>query len=105
MSALAISNVVLWVLVIGLAAVVLALARQVGVLHERIAPVGALMLNRGLQITLTAGAIHINGAAGTVEELLRETDIMLGRAKRSGRNMIMLRRFPYEPEPATEAPA
>lgn len=33
---------VLWVLVIVLAVIVLALARQVGILHERVAPAGAL---------------------------------------------------------------
>ena len=40
--ALVISNVVLWLLVIGLALTVFALTRQIGVLHERISPVGAL---------------------------------------------------------------
>lgn len=43
MEALVVSNLVLWVLVLGLAGVVLALLRQVGVLHERIAPAGALV--------------------------------------------------------------
>jgi hypothetical protein len=42
-SALAISNIVLWVLVLVLAAVLLAVVRQLGVLHERITPAGALM--------------------------------------------------------------
>lgn len=37
---LLVSNAVLWVLVIVLALVVLALARQVGILHERVAPAG-----------------------------------------------------------------
>ena len=45
--ALVISNVILWVLVIVLALVVLALARQVGVLHERVAPAGALQPTSG----------------------------------------------------------
>ena len=45
--ALLVSNAVLWLLVVALALVVLALARQIGVLHERIAPVGALAANRG----------------------------------------------------------
>jgi len=45
---LAISVIVLWIVVLSLLAVVFALTRQLGVLHERIAPVGALMLNRGL---------------------------------------------------------
>lgn len=46
---LLVSNALLWVLVIGLALVVLALARQIGVLHERIAPAGALSLSGGLK--------------------------------------------------------
>jgi len=50
MTALAISNVVLWVVVLALLIVVLALVRQLGVLHERIAPAGALMINRGLTV-------------------------------------------------------
>jgi methylamine dehydrogenase accessory protein MauD len=45
--ALIVSNALLWILVIVLAGVVLALLRQVGVLHERVAPVGALMVHGG----------------------------------------------------------
>ena len=40
--ALLVSNVVLWLLVLGLALTVLALTRQIGLLHERISPIGAL---------------------------------------------------------------
>jgi methylamine dehydrogenase accessory protein MauD len=40
--ALVISNAVLWLIVVGLALTVLALTRQIGLLHERISPVGAL---------------------------------------------------------------
>lgn len=47
---LSISVAVLWALVLILAFVVLALARQIGVLHERIAPVGALMTAKGLAV-------------------------------------------------------
>jgi methylamine dehydrogenase accessory protein MauD len=50
MMALAVSNIVLWIVVLSLSLVVLALVRQLGVLHERIAPAGALMLNRGLSV-------------------------------------------------------
>ena len=39
-SALVISNIISWVVVIAMAVVVFALARQIGVLHERIKPVG-----------------------------------------------------------------
>ncbi len=45
--ALIVSQAVLWVVVLLLAGVVLALARQIGVLHERIAPMGALTIDRG----------------------------------------------------------
>jgi len=47
---LLVSNVLLWCLVIVLALVVLALARQVGVLHERVAPAGALMPTSGPKV-------------------------------------------------------
>jgi methylamine dehydrogenase accessory protein MauD len=47
---LAVSNVVLWLVVIGLSVALLAVIRQLGVLHERIAPVGALMLAKGLKV-------------------------------------------------------
>ena len=44
------SYVILWVLVIVLSLVVLALARQVGILHERVAPAGALMPTSGPKV-------------------------------------------------------
>ena len=47
MTALLISNAVLWVAVVALSLVVLALARQIGVLHERVAPAGALTTRPG----------------------------------------------------------
>jgi len=50
LEALLISQIVLWISVLGLAAVVLALIRQIGVLHERIAPMGALTIDHGPQV-------------------------------------------------------
>ena len=46
---LIISNIILWILVLVLVAVVFALVRQVGVLYERVAPAGALMAGKGLK--------------------------------------------------------
>ena len=46
---LVVSQTLLWVVVLVLAIAVVALARQIGVLHERIAPVGALAMGRGPQ--------------------------------------------------------
>ena len=46
---LIISNIILWILVLVLVAVVFALVRQIGVLYERVAPAGALMAGKGLK--------------------------------------------------------
>lgn len=43
---LIVSQILLGILVVGLAVTVFALARQVGLLHERIAPAGALAINQ-----------------------------------------------------------
>jgi methylamine dehydrogenase accessory protein MauD len=45
--ALLISQVLLWALVVALAIVVAALARQIGILHERVSPAGALLGREG----------------------------------------------------------
>lgn len=67
--ALLVSNVLLWCVVIVLAVVVLALARQVGVLHERVAPAGALMPTTGPKVgELTQPAAYrgLDGSPVTV---------------------------------------
>ena len=63
LEALVISNIVLWILVVVLALLVLALTRQVGILHERVAPAGALMPTSGPKVgelteALTLKSIH-----------------------------------------------
>ena len=45
--ALIVSNVLLWIAVLVLAGLVLVLLRQIGVLHERVAPAGALAVRGG----------------------------------------------------------
>lgn len=64
MTALIVSNVVLWIVVVALLVVVLALTRQLGVLHERITPVGALMLNKGLAVGAQAPTIEVQDLEG-----------------------------------------
>ena len=69
MTALAVSNAALWIVVIALAVALLAVVRQLGVLHERIAPVGALMLAKGLkvgEIVPQVAAQDINGHSRTL---------------------------------------
>jgi len=61
---LLISNVVLWILVIVLAVVVLALARQVGILHERVAPAGALQPTEGPKVGELTHAVQLEDLDG-----------------------------------------
>jgi methylamine dehydrogenase accessory protein MauD len=82
MTPLTISVVVLWIVVLALLAVVFALTRQLGVLHERIAPVGALMLNRGLAVGEPAPALDVVDLDGA--------RIRLGDARADGKSTLLL---------------
>ena len=62
--ALAVSNAALWVIVVVLALVVLALARQVGLLHARLGPVGALALAGGPQPGEAVPVLELEDFAG-----------------------------------------
>ncbi len=64
MTGLAVSNVALWLIVIGLSVALLAVVRQLGVLHERIAPAGALMLAKGLKVGELAPQIQVQDLNG-----------------------------------------
>ncbi|WMN20670.1 MULTISPECIES: methylamine dehydrogenase accessory protein MauD [Pseudomonas] len=71
--ALLISTVFSWLMTLALIVAVWALARQVGVLHERIRPVGALSLGKAIQAgeqapgfnlpSLTGGSVSLGGAS------------------------------------------
>jgi methylamine dehydrogenase accessory protein MauD len=82
MTALAVSNIVLWLIVIALLIVVLALTRQVGVLHERIAPAGALMLNRGLTVGEPVPVIEAPDLEGR--------SLAIGAVRTDGRSTLVL---------------
>lgn len=64
LEALVISNLILWVLVVTLAAAVFALVRQVGVLHERVAPAGALMGRAGPRVGAPAPRFDLEDWSG-----------------------------------------
>ena len=73
MSFLIASQILLWLLVVGLILVVFALARQIGVLHERIAPVGALTPRGGPEVGDASPRMTLatlDGASVTVGEPL-----------------------------------
>ena len=62
--ALIVSNLVLWVAVLALLATVFALTRQIGVLYERIAPMGALMIDAGPKIGEAAPSLELRTLDG-----------------------------------------
>lgn len=64
MTALMISNVILWVIVLALVLVVLALSRQIGVLYERVAPMGALTMDKGPQVGDAAPVMELQDLRG-----------------------------------------
>jgi methylamine dehydrogenase accessory protein MauD len=61
---LVVSNVVLWIAVVALLVVVFALARQIGVLYERVSPMGALMMDTGPAIAAAAPVLALTDLAG-----------------------------------------
>ncbi len=80
-TALLISNVVLWTLVAGLAVTVLALARQVGILHERIAPAGALMVRGGPKVGEQAPIVDVTDIEGR--------DLSFGNAREDAKSTLL----------------
>lgn len=62
--ALLVSNLLLWVAVVALCGVTLALARQLGVLYERIAPAGALSIGQGPAVGDQAPVVRATTLAG-----------------------------------------
>jgi methylamine dehydrogenase accessory protein MauD len=80
MSFLIASQIALWIALAILGVVCLALARQIGVLHQRIAPAGALSLRQPLTLgeaapemtlsTLDGSSVRIGGVRGGRSQLL-----------------------------------
>lgn len=96
-TALIISNVILWVAVIGLAVLVLALTRQIGVLHGRLAPAGALAMNATLNVgdkVPVQTHTNLNGA-----------DVTLGATNEDGVNSLLFFLAPNCPVCKTLIPA
>ena len=59
-----VSSGLLWVIVIILSFLVFALARQVGILHERVAPAGALLPTSGPKVGEMTEAMNLNDLEG-----------------------------------------
>lgn len=74
--ALILSNIILWVVVIILSLLVFALSRQVGILHERVAPAGALQPTNGPKAGELTDAMDLRALDGS--------DIKIGGEQSSG---------------------
>lgn len=82
MTAFLMSHLVLWALVIALSLVVFALARQIGVLHDRIAPTGALMLAKGLTVGEAAPIVAVRDMDGQSRQV--------GAPREDGRSTLVM---------------
>lgn len=81
MSFLVASQIMLWVGLLILAVVCIALARQIGVLHQRIAPAGALSLRQPLKLGDPTPEMTLPGLDGS--------QVMIGGV-RAGRSQLLL---------------
>lgn len=59
MDPLVLSVLVLWIVVVALGICVLALSRQIGILYERVAPMGALMMDHGPKVGEPAPPVEV----------------------------------------------
>ena len=82
MTPVTITLVLLWVVVICLSVAVLALARQVGVLHERVAPAGALISGSGPGVGEQSPRLEVHALAGNA--------IIVGGTLATGKALLML---------------
>lgn len=78
---LIVSNIILWVLVLVLVAVVFALVRQIGVLYERVAPAGALMAGKGLKTGELAPVLDLQALDGRA--------VRIGGERSDGKSMLL----------------
>jgi methylamine dehydrogenase accessory protein MauD len=82
MTSVGISQILLWAVVIIQGVAILALARQVGVLHERVAPAGALVHGAGPGVGEQSPRIEVHALAGNA--------ITLGGNLAPGKALLML---------------
>jgi methylamine dehydrogenase accessory protein MauD len=75
------SQIVLWIALLLLGVVCMALARQIGVLHQRIAPAGALSLRQPLKLGDPTPELALPGLDGSI--------VQIGGA-RGGRSQLLL---------------
>jgi|SRR5579863_2093097 methylamine dehydrogenase accessory protein MauD len=89
LTVLIVSQILSWIVILGLGLALLALARQVGVLHVRLAPAGALLNSKGLVVGEPApllDTVTLDGAP-----------LAIGKPLAKGRNQLLLFVSPHCP--------
>jgi methylamine dehydrogenase accessory protein MauD len=86
-----------WILLIGLSVVMYALVRQIGVLHQRVAPAGALTLSQGVRPGEMAPELLL--------KTLDDYSLIVGGARADGRSTLLMFVSPDCPVCAQLVPA
>jgi methylamine dehydrogenase accessory protein MauD len=87
LTVLIVSQILSWIVILGLGLALLALARQVGVLHVRLAPAGALLTGKGPVVGETAPVLDVATIDGA--------PLAIGKAR--GRMQLLLFVSPHCP--------
>ena len=89
LTVLIVSQILSWIVILGLGIALLALARQVGVLHVRVAPAGALLTGKGPVVGEPAPVLDVATMDGT--------PLAIGKALAKGRMQLLLFVSPHCP--------
>jgi methylamine dehydrogenase accessory protein MauD len=82
LSVLIVAQILSWIVILGLGLALLALARQVGVLHVRLAPAGALLSGKGPVVGEPAPVLDVTTIYGA--------PLAIGKALARGRMQLLL---------------
>lgn len=86
---LIVSQILSWIVILGLGLALLALARQVGVLHVRLAPAGALLTGKGPVVGEPAPVLDTTTLDGA--------EVAIGKPLAEGRTQLLLFVSPHCP--------
>ncbi len=89
LAVLIVSQILSWIVILALGLAVLALARQVGVLHVRLAPAGALMTGKGPVVGEAAPVLDVATIDGA--------PLAIGKALARGRMQLLMFVSPHCP--------
>jgi methylamine dehydrogenase accessory protein MauD len=89
LTVLIVSQILSWIVILGLGIALLALARQIGVLHVRLAPAGALLTGKGPVVGEPAPQLDVTTIEGA--------PLSIGRKLAKGRMQLLLFVSPHCP--------